>query len=116
MESSDVDWHQVASSLPGRNNKDCRKRWHYKIAYNITKGPWTREEDEKLMRAVREHGTKWTRVAIEVGSRNGDQCSKRWNDGLNPEIDHSAWTIEEVCFPNHPRDRCGASDTGLWFD
>ncbi|RYP81219.1 hypothetical protein DL770_005947 [Monosporascus sp. CRB-9-2] len=41
------------------------------------------------------HGTKWTKVSEEVGSRNGDQCWKRWHDNLDPQIDHSPWTREE---------------------
>ena len=42
------------------------------------------------------HGTKWSKVAEVVGTRNGDQCWKRWNDSLNPQIDHSSWDLHEV--------------------
>ena len=91
-----ISWHKVASHIPGRSNKDCRKRWHYKIAHHFKQGPWTSEEDNKLRHAVLMHGTKWTKVSEEVGSRNGDQCWKRWHDNLNPEIDHSPWTEDEV--------------------
>lgn len=42
------------------------------------------------------HGTKWTKVSEEVVTRNGDQCWKRWHDNLDPQIDHSPWTTEEV--------------------
>ncbi|KAF2973319.1 hypothetical protein GQX73_g376 [Xylaria multiplex] len=90
-----ISWHSVASHLPGRSNKDCRKRWHYKIARDFRKGPWTAAEDEGLRRAVEIHGTKWTKVSEALGSRNGDQCWKRWHDKLDPRIDHSPWTSEE---------------------
>lgn len=46
---------------------------------------------------MEKHGTKWARVAADMKTRNGDQCSKRWNDTMNPEIDHSVFTAEEVC-------------------
>ena len=65
----------------------------------MNKGVWTASEDERLCEAVKDHGTKWARVATDVETRNGDQCSKRWNDTVNPEIDHSAWTPQEVCLP-----------------
>ncbi|KAL7621046.1 hypothetical protein AAE478_008358 [Parahypoxylon ruwenzoriense] len=93
--SGDISWHQVANHLPGRTNKDCRKRWYYKIAHNFRKGPWSAEEDQRLRDAVRKHGTKWNKVSGEVSTRNGDQCWKRWNDSLNPSIDHSPWDTNE---------------------
>ncbi len=92
-----VSWHKVASHLPGRNNKDCRKRWHYSIANSIRKGTWMREEDEKLRGAVELYGARWSKIAEAVGTRNGDQCWKRWYDCLDPRIDKSPWTAEEVC-------------------
>lgn len=33
------DWNRIASRLPGRMNKDCRKRWS-KISDNVKKGNW----------------------------------------------------------------------------
>ncbi|KAK4103384.1 hypothetical protein N658DRAFT_422159, partial [Parathielavia hyrcaniae] len=90
-----VSWHKVASHLPGRNNKDCRKRWHYSIANTIRKGTWMPEEDEKLREAVERYGARWSKIAEAVGTRNGDQCWKRWYDCLDPRIDKSPWTAEE---------------------
>jgi len=91
-----ISWHKVAAHLPGRNNKDCRKRWHYSIAHTIRKGTWTKEEDGKLLQAVEKYGARWSKVAVVVGSRNGDQCWKRWYDCLDPRIDKSPWTADEV--------------------
>ncbi|KAK4234204.1 transcriptional activator Myb [Achaetomium macrosporum] len=90
-----LSWHKVASHLPGRNNKDCRKRWHYAIANTIRKGTWTQEEDDRLREAVKLYGGRWSRVAEAVGTRNGDQCWKRWYDCLDPRIDKSPWTAED---------------------
>ncbi|KAL7275698.1 hypothetical protein RUND412_001340 [Rhizina undulata] len=89
------DWHLIASCIPGRTNKDCRKRWHYKVAATVNKGPWEVAEDERLWAAVQEHGSRWALVAQVVKTRNGDQCSKRWYDALDPSIDHSPWTPDE---------------------
>ncbi|EED12509.1 bas1, putative [Talaromyces stipitatus ATCC 10500] len=94
-EKDKVDWRLIASYLPGRNNKDCRKRWHYRVAATMNLGPWSQTEDELLKMGIHRHGTHWSRVAQVVGTRNGDQCFKRWNDVLDPAIDRSPWTRDE---------------------
>lgn len=91
-----INWHKIAPCLPGRTNKNCRKRWHYKLAQDFRKGLWTAEEDERLRAAVQKHGVKWRMVSEDVKTRNGDQCWKRWNDCLKPDIDHSPWSAQEV--------------------
>ena len=62
----------------------------------VKNGTWLPAEDVRLRDAVARYGTRWVRVAGEVGTRNGDQCAKRWNENLNPDLDHSPWTPEEV--------------------
>ncbi|KAI9790638.1 MAG: hypothetical protein M1816_004971 [Peltula sp. TS41687] len=109
------DWNRIAAQLPGRNNKDCRKRWYNKVAGGLRKGPWQPEEDSRLKEAIREHGQRyrdvqsraftrsevitdsfrWTIVAPLVGTRSAEQCAKRWIHSLDPTLDHSEWTPEE---------------------
>lgn len=88
-------WHSIARHVPGRTNKDCRKRWCATMASIVSKGGWSSEEDRKLLDAVEKHGTKWSVVASLVETRNSGQCAKRWQDTLNPAIDRSAWSSEE---------------------
>ncbi|KAL4954111.1 hypothetical protein BDW69DRAFT_144386 [Aspergillus filifer] len=94
-EGDNISWHEIAAFLPGRTNKDCRKRWYGTAAAKVKKGPWTEAEDDRLRRAVERHGTKWAVVASVVGTRLPDQCSKRWSHAINPDIDHSPWTPQE---------------------
>ncbi|KAE8370461.1 hypothetical protein BDV27DRAFT_140385 [Aspergillus caelatus] len=88
------DWNTIAAKLPGRTNKDCRKRWH-KISPNIRKGAWTAVEDGRLQEGANLFGLKWTQVSEIVRTRNADQCSKRWRYALNPDVSHSPWTEEQ---------------------
>ncbi|KAF4596112.1 hypothetical protein EYR40_008203 [Pleurotus pulmonarius] len=89
-------WHQIAKHVPNRTNKDCRKRWFAKMASIVSKGGWSTDEDERLIEAVRKHGTsRWSLVAAMVQTRNNDQCAKRWSDTLNPDIDRTVWSPEE---------------------
>lgn len=55
-----VNWYHVAQHIPGRSNKDCRKRWHNvvkgQLDGSIKKGHWRDDEDQQLRRAVQTHG------------------------------------------------------------
>lgn len=88
------DWSRIAAKLPGRTNKDCRKRWS-KIPGHIKKGVWSNAEDQKLKSAVKKFGYRWTHVAQSVETRNADQCAKRWNHSLDPTLNHSEWVSED---------------------
>ncbi|XP_014552463.1 hypothetical protein COCVIDRAFT_110292 [Bipolaris victoriae FI3] len=85
------DWCRIADSLPGRTNKDCRKRWHNSVAGGLKKGQWSKSEDDLLARGVEEHGQRWTVIANCVGTRSADQCAKRWQQSLDPNLDRSEW-------------------------
>lgn len=61
----------------------------------VNTGTWSAAEDGRLQEAVTRHGKRWTAVANLVGTRNGEQCAKRWNEHVNPELDHSPWTAPQ---------------------
>ncbi|KAI9839442.1 MAG: hypothetical protein M1819_002067 [Sarea resinae] len=90
-----INWHDIATKVPARNNKACRKRWFSTLDSRAKKGTWSSEEDERLRAAFQKHGNKWAEVAVAVQTRTGDQCWKRWNDTINPDIDRSAWSPEQ---------------------
>ncbi|KAE8151654.1 Homeodomain-like protein [Aspergillus avenaceus] len=90
-----IDWLWIARHLPERSNKDCRKRWYQRFAGNTNFGSWMDAEDSRLRAAVARHGTKWPIISKEVGTRTSEQCSKRWKQVLDPNLDHSPWTLEE---------------------
>lgn len=94
-EGESRDWCRVASALPRRTNKDCRKRWHNSVAGGLRKGQWSRAEDQLLTNGVHQYGSRWTLVANCVASRSADQCAKRWQQSLDPRLDHSDWREDE---------------------
>lgn len=62
----------------------------------MSKGPWTREEDEILRQMVEEHGAKnWSAIAAALPGRIGKQCRERWHNHLDPNIRKEKWSQEE---------------------
>lgn len=60
------------------------------------KGPWTPEEDEKLMQCVAKHGARnWTVLAHQIAGRSGKQCRERWLNHLDDSIKRGAWSEDE---------------------
>ncbi|KAF8825532.1 hypothetical protein HHX47_DHR6000243 [Lentinula edodes] len=51
-------WFAISTHVPGRTNKDCRKRWFARMAADIVRGVWSADEDTKLLSAVEKYGTK----------------------------------------------------------
>lgn len=68
-----------------------------KPTQSLNTGAWSEVEDRCLKEGVSKHGTRWIAVAEHVGTRNGEQCAKRWKDNVRPGLDHSPWSPEQVC-------------------
>jgi myb proto-oncogene protein len=62
----------------------------------VSKGPWTKEEDDILRQMVEEHGAKnWSAIAAALPGRIGKQCRERWHNHLDPNIRKEKWSQEE---------------------
>lgn len=72
------DWTVIASSVPGRNRKQCRERWYNHLSPEVKNVPWTRAEDQQLVALQNQHGRKWTRIATELPGRSGNAVKNRW--------------------------------------
>ncbi|XP_052040152.1 myb-related protein B isoform X1 [Apodemus sylvaticus] len=90
------DWKFLASHFPNRTDQQCQYRWLRVLNPDLVKGPWTKEEDQKVIELVKKYGTKqWTLIAKHLKGRLGKQCRERWHNHLNPEVKKSCWTEEE---------------------
>lgn len=89
-------WDFIASVFPDRADVQCQHRWQKVVNPDLVKGPWTKEEDERVVELVRKYGPKrWTLIAKHLKGRIGKQCRERWHNHLNPEIKKTAWTEKE---------------------
>ncbi|XP_044503405.1 transcription factor MYB39-like [Mangifera indica] len=64
---------------------------------NLKKGPWTPEEDQKLVDYINKHGYKsWRSLPKLAGlSRCGKSCRLRWTNYLRPDIKRGHFTDQE---------------------
>lgn len=90
------NWKKVAEKIKGRTSIQCLHRWSKILQPGLVKGPWTIEEDRKLLDWVRREGpTKWSHCAQFISGRNGKQCRERWFNSLSPYVKKGDWTPEE---------------------
>ncbi|XP_034724376.1 v-myb avian myeloblastosis viral oncogene homolog-like 2b [Etheostoma cragini] len=90
------DWKYIASYIPTHTENQCQHRWFKVLDPELVKGPWTKEEDEKVIELVNLYGNKqWAMVAKHLKGRLGKQCRERWHNHLNPNVKKSSWTAEE---------------------
>lgn len=90
------NWKKIACALPGRTDVQCLHRWQKVLKPGLIKGPWTPEEDAKVVELVKTYGQKkWSMIARELKGRLGKQCRERWYNHLNPDINKGEWTVEE---------------------
>ncbi|XP_033873222.1 transcriptional activator Myb-like isoform X6 [Acipenser ruthenus] len=100
------DWKVIASFLPNRTDVQCQHRWQKVLNPELIKGPWTKEEDQRVIELVQKYGPKrWSVIAKHLKGRIGKQCRERWHNHLNPEVKKTSWTEEEdrIIFQAHKR-------------
>lgn len=63
----------------------------------LKKGPWTAEEDQKLIDYIQKHGHgRWRTLPKNAGlKRCGKSCRLRWTNYLRPDIKRGKFSIEE---------------------
>jgi hypothetical protein len=90
------NWKKIAENFPDRTDVQCLHRWQKVLNPEVVKGPWTPEEDQKVIELVEQLGAKkWSQIAQHLPGRIGKQCRERWHNHLNPAINKGPWSEEE---------------------
>ncbi|OHS99271.1 Myb-like DNA-binding domain containing protein [Tritrichomonas foetus] len=74
------DWDRISSFVGNDRSKwQCSQRWYRGLDPSLNKGPWTNDEDEKLMKYVELCGNKsWKRISSFFDNRSDVQCRYRY--------------------------------------
>ncbi|NXA73248.1 SNPC4 protein, partial [Thryothorus ludovicianus] len=74
------DWYKIRTEVPGRSDSQCRERYLKALHWDVRKGKWGWEEEEKLIELVQKHGVgHWSKIASELPHRTGSQCRSKWS-------------------------------------
>ncbi|KIK58956.1 hypothetical protein GYMLUDRAFT_170441 [Collybiopsis luxurians FD-317 M1] len=57
-------WSLVATMVPKCNGDQCSKRWMERLDLSIDHSKWSPEQDQLLLNAVNELGSRWTKIAM----------------------------------------------------
>lgn len=89
-------WSLIASKMENRTASQVSSRWEKCIDPSLTKGPFSPEEDRKVIDYVNKNGpTNWPRLAEILKVRSPKQCRERWFNHLDPNLSKESWTMEE---------------------
>ncbi|XP_069465675.1 snRNA-activating protein complex subunit 4 [Ambystoma mexicanum] len=91
-----IPYQKIAYYMEGRDTFQLIYRWTKSVDPRLKKGPWTKEEDEKLLKAVSVYGERdWYKIREEVPGRSDSQCRDRYRKALNYRIKKGRWSQGE---------------------
>jgi len=90
------NWKKISESLMNKSATQCLHRWQKVLDPSLVKGPWTEEEDKKVIELVEKFGAeKWSYISSFLPGRIGKQCRERWYNHLNPCVNKTIWSKDE---------------------
>jgi hypothetical protein len=90
------NWKKISEQIPSKTPTQCLHRWQKVLDPSLVKGPWTEEEDKKVIELVEKYGPeRWSFISSFLPGRIGKQCRERWFNHLNPNVKKAAWSKDE---------------------
>ncbi|KAH3675015.1 hypothetical protein WICMUC_002847 [Wickerhamomyces mucosus] len=80
FQKNGASWQKISLEIPGRTDDQCAKRYIEVLDPNTKDRlrTWSLEEDLSLIKKVKNYGTKWRTISLEMQSRPSLTCRNRW--------------------------------------
>ncbi|KAK9305117.1 hypothetical protein QLX08_003792 [Tetragonisca angustula] len=92
-----IPWGEITNWIRSRTKQQVYFRWSYSLAPYLTKGRFTKIEDDTLRNAVTKYGTNFHKIsAILMPNRSTVQLHDRYQTLIiNQNQKRNSWTFEE---------------------
>lgn len=87
------NWNEIARHIEGRSPKQCRERWSFNLDPRVKHGPWSKEEDQKLLELQGRFGNQWSRIARIISGRSENAVKTRFKSLRRAQF--KVWSPEE---------------------
>ena len=82
------DWKMISAVLKNRSARQCRDRWKHYLSPDVSRRPWTPDEDRLLVEKFREYGRQWAVIAKFFPERTDIHIKNRWAT-LSPKLGYT---------------------------
>lgn len=72
------NWQTISQNMANRNPRQCKERWCNYLSPQISKCPWTPDEDALIIQKVKELGSRWVQIAKYFNQRTDTSIKNRW--------------------------------------
>ena len=86
MKKYGQSWAMISSQLEGRTGKQVRDRYLNKLRPNIKCGDWSAEEDNLLVKLLKEVGNRWSLIATHLPTRTEGQVKNRYYSSIKKRL------------------------------
>lgn len=94
-------WEKIAKLFRNKSPKQCRDRWENYVNPDISKAPWSEEEDNLALKLYSEYGPKWTMVKQHFEKRTANdirfrvlKLKRREKKLINKDVDSYPVDVE----------------------
>jgi hypothetical protein len=112
-------WETISREMPGRNARQCRERWKHYLCVGFSERPWTKAEDDLLLRKRQELGPRWTKLSHLFQNRSDIQIKARWlklTEKSVPAPEIRPISPQPQLQPHQDVDLLGVKQPGMMFE